>query len=179
MTIKIITTLLLTTLFSFGIVKEDNSLQWSAARRLSWEDFKSRPDHNSTNAALTSSAVSFSYSYDSEKGFSYTIACLFQKNSSWGKIKTEYILAHEQGHFDIAEIFARRLNKLMKAYSFNPATAQKEVPAIYQQVMTDLAAMQNQYDSETDFSRDKEQQAVWSLKIHSTLENLKAFAGYH
>ena len=45
--------------------------------------------------------------------------------------------------------------------------------------MNDLSAMQNQYDSDTDFSRDKEQQAAWTEKINRELYKLNEFAGYH
>jgi Bacterial protein of unknown function (DUF922) len=179
MMFKMVTALVFSILLFTGPHKEGNSIQWEASRRLAWDDFKSVPDNNSSNAALTSSTLSFKYNYDAEKGFSYSIACLFEKNSSWGKVKTDYILSHEQGHFDIAEICARKLNKTVSAYSFNPATARKEVPDMYQQIMKDLAAMQNQYDSETDFSRDKEEQAAWKIKIKNELEQLKAYANYH
>jgi hypothetical protein len=179
MLFKTITAVVFSVLFIAGGHKESNSIQWDTSRRLVWEDFKSSPDDNSSNAALTSSTISFKYNYNSDKGFSYTIGCLFEKNSSWGRVKTDYILSHEQGHFDIAEMYARKLNKTIKAYTFNPATAQKEVPAIYQKIMKDLAAMQQQYDNETDYSRDKEEQAAWKLKINNELEQLKAFANYH
>lgn len=176
---KLITAFLFSALLCTDGHRESNSLQWDAARKLAWNDFKSTPDNNSSNAALTSSTVSFKYNYDSEKGFGYTIACLFEKNSSWGRVKTDYILSHEQGHFDIAEIFARKLNKTAKAYSFNKATARQDVPAIYQQIMKDLAAMQQQYDDETNYSRDKEEQAAWKIKIKNELDQLKAYANYH
>ena len=176
---KLVTALLLFTLLPGAGNKDTSSLQWDEGRRLSWEDFKSSPDNNSSNAALTSSTINFKYNYDSEKGFGYTIACLFEKNSSWGRVKTAYILSHEQGHFDIAEICARKLYKTLKGYSFNPATAQKEVPAMYQKIMKDMAALQHQYDSETDCSRDKEEQAAWKIKIRNELEQLKAYADYH
>ena len=159
--------------------KDSPSIQWTAARRLAWDDFRSDPDDNSTNAALTASTIGFKYKYDTDNGFTYNITCLFEKNISWGRIKTDYILAHEQGHFDIAEIFARKLHKAIRAYNFNPATAQKDVPAIYQKIMKDLAAAQDQYDSETDFSRDKEAQAEWLEKIDAQLAGLKTFANYH
>ncbi|MFT3936340.1 MAG: DUF922 domain-containing protein [Chitinophagaceae bacterium] len=95
------------------------------------------------------------------------------------RIKTDYILSHEQGHFDIAEIFARKLNQLIKAYKFkSSATAQKEVPAMYQKIMNDLAAMQNLYDSETDYSRNKAQQAAWLERINKELNKLSEFADY-
>jgi len=179
MIFKSLATVLLVVFFSFGWQTDRNTIQWEAGHRLGWDDFKSIPDESATNAALTSSSINFKYNYSSDKGFSYTIACLFEKKSSWGRVKTDYILAHEQGHFDIAEIYARKLYKTIKAYNFNPATAQKEVPAMYRKIMKDLAAMQNQYDSETDYSREKEEQAEWFVKISQQLNSLKTFAAYH
>lgn len=178
MILKLLTGIACILLTGFSTGKDDNSLPWSASRKLTWDDFKSRPDANATNAALTSSKITFKYSYDSDKGFTYNIGCVFEKNSSWGKVKTDYILAHEQGHFDIAEIYARKLNKLIKSYRFNPSTAQKDVPALYQKIMDDLAAMQNQYDNETNYSRDKDGQAEWNERINRELLKLGEFAGY-
>ncbi|MEO5682933.1 MAG: DUF922 domain-containing protein [Chitinophagaceae bacterium] len=178
MVLKLIIAYLLSIPVLFTPGKDNNSIPWLAARKLTWDDFKSSPDDNSTNAALTSSKITFKYTYDSEKGFSYNIGCVFEKNSSWGRVKTDYILSHEQGHFDIAEIYARKLHKIVKSYSFDPSTAQKSVPAMYNKIMKELAEMQNQYDSETDFSRDKEEQEQWGEKVKKELDKLKEYAGY-
>ena len=176
---KLIATLLLIpAFFSIPSRNDSSDIPWNASRKLTWPDFKSRPDYNSTNAALTSSKIVFNYGYGSEKGFTFTISCLFDKNNSWGKVKTDYILSHEQGHFDIAEIYARKLHKALKGYSFNANTVAKEVPAMYQKLMREESELQNQYDSETNYSRDKEQQAAWLEKIQHELDKLKEFAGY-
>ena len=170
--------LLMPVIFSFSAQNRSSDIPWNASRRLTWSDFKSRPDNNSTNAALTSSKITFNYGYGSEKGFNYTISCVFDKNSSWGRVKTDYILSHEQGHFDIAEMYARKLHKALKAYSFNAGTVSKEVPALYQKTMKEESEAQNQYDHETNFSRDKEQQAFWLEKIQRGLDALKDYADY-
>jgi len=176
---KLVPILLLPVMLSFSTIKGDNDIQWTASRRLTWLDFKSQPDRNATNAALTSSKIVFNYSYGDEKGFTYHINCVFDKTSSWGKVKTDYILSHEQGHFDIAEIYARKLNKALRHYSFNVKSSPKEVPVLYQQIMKEEGALQNQYDSETDFSRDRPQQAIWLDKIQHDLDRLKEYASYH
>lgn len=165
--------------FFHGHPVKDNEIQWSASRKLNWQDFKSQPDRNASNAALTSSKIIFNYGYGSNKGFTFTINCVFDKNSSWGKIKTDYILSHEQGHFDIAEIYARKLNKALKAYSFDAKTVAKDIPSLYKNLMQEEADLQNQYDNETDYSRDKPQQAIWLTKIQHDLDKLKEYAGYH
>lgn len=158
--------------------KDDDTLPWSASRPLTWNDFRAKPDEYSGNAALTSSGIEFKYSYGSD-GMSYTIVCLFEKTKSWGKVKTPYILSHEQGHFDISELHARKLNKALKEYRYNETTAAKDIPAIYGKLMKEQTAMQNQYDSETNYSRDKEMQEVWLEMIGKQLEQYKDFSNYN
>ncbi len=159
-------------------LREDDTINWSAGRRLVWSDFKGRPDGAREDAALTSSGIEFGYHYNEREGFSWHIACLFDKTKSWVRVKDDYILAHEQGHFDITEIFARRLNKALKEYRFNENRMQKDVPAIYQSVMKEQAGMENQYDDETDNSRKKDKQAEWLKKIRNELGGLERFADY-
>ena len=62
-----------------------------------------------------------------EKGFAIRFNAGFQKQDHGDEHKTDYILRHEQGHFDIAEIFARKLNKKMSEYKFNKTTYQKDL----------------------------------------------------
>ena len=162
----------------FSSLANSNEIPWNASRKLTWSDFRSKPDQNATNAALTSSKIIFNYSYGSDNGFTFTINCVFDKNTSWGRVKTDYILSHEQGHFDIAEIYARRLYKALKNYSFDATRVSKEVPALYQKMMKEENDFQDQYDNETNYSRDKPQQAVWLEKIQHQLDELKDYAGY-
>ena len=171
----LILVLLITSLSGFR--KEDETLPWSSGRPLTWNDFKARPDEYSGNAALTSSGIEFKYSYGSD-GLSFSINCLFEKNKSWGKERTQYILSHEQGHFDISELHARKLNRAMKEYRYNEATASKDIPAIYNHLMKEQTAMQNQYDNETNFSRNKEMQEIWLEMIDRQLEQYQDFAHY-
>ncbi len=156
----------------------NDDLPWSGSRRLTWSDFKSRPDARSTHAALTSSKIIFNYGYGSDRGFNFTIQCVFDKSASWGRVKTPYILSHEQGHFDIAEIYARKLNKAMKDYHFNEKKVAKDVPELYQSIMKEEATCQAQYDNESDFSRNKEEQEFWLTKIQDQLRMLQAYAAY-
>ena len=158
--------------------KQSNLLEWSADRKLTWKDFKAPPDKNSTNAALTSSSINVEFGYNNS-GLKFNIKCRFDQNLSWGRIKNEYILAHEQGHFDIAEIHARKLNKLLKAYKFNNRTVGQDVNKIYDMVMKEHHAFQSQYDLETNYSRDPAQQNAWKDKIEKVLEDLEAYKDYH
>jgi hypothetical protein len=157
---------------------ENAFIDWEANRKLKWEDFKAAPDKNSPNAAETSSAIKFDYSYNGSE-LKYHISCQFDKNKSWGRVKTDYILSHEQGHFDITEIFARKLNKSLKEYKVGKLSdLTKDVNRMYENSMQQLHKMQTEYDSDTNNSINKTRQEEWINKIESELKVLETYAGY-
>ena len=159
------------------IQPNNNLIAWSTARKLTWSDFKGDPDPRSPNAALTSSNINIEFGFNNT-GFQYSIRCVFDKNRSWVRIANDYVLAHEQGHFDIAETYARRLNKALAAYRFNAASGNKDVNDIYGGSMKEHRQTQAQYDQETDYSRNRPKQAEWLKKIAADLKSLSAFANY-
>ena len=171
-----ITWLLITVLFFPGEV-QNNLINWEADRKLSWNDFKARPVAHSDNVALTSSNINFKFGYGSS-GFTYSITCQFDKTRSWVKIKNDHILAHEQGHFDIAEIHARKLKKALSEYVYRESTVSKDVSKLYEGLMKNHHEMQILYDLQTDHSRKNDQQAIWLKKIASELKELSAYANY-
>jgi hypothetical protein len=163
-------------LLSFSQDKEE-LIDWTVARQLTWSDYKGSPDAGTDAAASTTTYLGIEYKLD-EKGFGWKIQCCFSITKSWGRNKTPHVLEHEQGHFDIAEIFARKLNKKMKEYQFSQATYKTDLKTIYTSITTEKEALQDQYDRETDHSRKKEQQAEWEKKIEKMLTELKAYSGY-
>ena len=163
---------------SFGVkTNNDDVIQWKSSYRLNWNDFKAAPPPNAANAALTSSGILIKFTSNGES-LTYEISCNFVKTSSWGRVKNDHILSHEQGHFDIAEIYARKLNKELKEYCYNDRSVGKDVNTIYKTVMGELLDMQNLYDQQTDYSRNFGQQKEWLVKIDNYLDDLKAYAGY-
>ena len=152
-------------------------LDWSASRKLTWNDYKARPDPDSDAAASTTSYLAIEYNITSSS-FGYKIQSRFSKTRSWGLHKTAYILSHEQGHFDIAEIFARKLNKKMSEYRFNKKTYQKDLNRIYNDILDEKEKLQNDYDKESNHSINKKEQAEWLKKIEKMLEEYDEYADY-
>ncbi|HUR12586.1 MAG TPA: DUF922 domain-containing protein [Flavitalea sp.] len=152
-------------------------IDWNEERRLNWSDFKGEPDPGSTNAALTSSSITIEFGY-SNRSMSYRIKCRFNTSSSWGRIKNDLILSHEQGHFDLAELHARKLNKALKAYVFNSRTVSRDVNAIYDSIMREHHIIQQEYDEETDHSRRPVAQSKWEKKISEELTMLEKYRNY-
>ena len=157
--------------------RDDDYLKWQEDRKLTWDDFKAEPIKLGNTAAMTTTHLGFGYNI-SNGVITYKIDCRFEKKKSWGLVKNDWILKHEQGHFDIAEIFARKLYQATYEYSFNKNTFQKDLDAIYKKVVAEKEVFQQQYDDETDYSRHKSNQEQWLKKIAKELDESKDWAGY-
>lgn len=169
--------LLLTLQSSLGQNPNEEVIYWAETRKLTWTDYKGKPKSGSDAAASTATYLGFEFNVG-KNGFDYKITCSFSKTKSWGLHKNDYILSHEQGHFDIAEIFARKLHKKMSEYKFDKNSFKDDLRNIYQSLMKEKDEFQNRYDNETNHSINKEKQAEWLKKIEETLNELKDFANY-
>ncbi len=161
----------------FAQKDNEEMIKWDGNKRLNWSDYKGKPDRSSDAAASTSTYLVIDYNI-MQKTMNYKIQSLFSRTRSWGLYKTDYILGHEQGHFDIAEIFARKLHKKMSEYKFDKRTYQKSLGKIYDEIVEEKTEMQNDYDKETRHSINKEKQAQWLLKIEKLLEEYEDYADY-
>ncbi|HEY0680458.1 MAG TPA: DUF922 domain-containing protein [Chitinophagaceae bacterium] len=152
-------------------------VDWNPERRLTWEDFKGKPDPSTGNAALTSTSINIDYSYN-KRELKYSIRCQFDPTKSWGRVRNNHILGHEQAHFDIAEIHARLLYKMLRNYKFKASTVNEDISRIYETVMQKHHEMQSDYDGETDYSRRPPLQQEWQSRIADALNELEDYADY-
>src|SRR5690349_11405569 len=88
------------------------------AKSLDWDDFAGNPPEGGRAAAVTVSGFGYVANVNTRAGsgiIDIKVYCYFHKNKSWVKPgrNTDYILSHEQHHFDIsyiaANIFAEKL----------------------------------------------------------------------
>ena len=162
----------------FAFAQNANLIKWSADRKLSWHDYLAEPDNRSGAAASTSTQIGFEY-HVRDNNLTFNITCYFSKEKSWGRYKNDYILSHEQGHFDIAEIFTRKFYKTVKEYTFNDRSYKTDLRDIYTNAMKEKERFQQQYDNETDYSRNKPKQEEWLKKIQKMLEETEEFSNYN
>lgn len=155
----------------------DEYIPWVPDYRLNWDDFLCEPKRNTDAVASTSTALGIAYLIKDGK-LTYQVTCKFSKVKSWGLVRTPYILAHEQGHFDITEIFARKLHQSLQSYAVNRKTFQKDINAIYDAVVQAKEAFQMAYDGETDHSRNRNKQEEWLERIETLLQDTQPFANY-
>lgn len=108
---------LLTAGFALPVLSAE--LAWDAARPLRWADFRAQVPRNTdeVNVAATAASLGWTYAYEFERsadGCLYRITdvkatATFHPEDSWVKpgFDTADVLEHEQGHFNITEIYKR------------------------------------------------------------------------
>ncbi len=151
-----------------------DTINWRPGYKLQWSDFQGKPENIPGVKAMTVANLSGDLSYNKDS-FSVQVLVYFEKNKSWTLSTDQNLLSHEQGHFDIAELFARKFRKAFREYKFNPNTIEADYKRIYLKTKSDRASMNELYDRETNFSRDKAKQLYWSNKIKAELKKLEAF----
>jgi predicted secreted Zn-dependent protease len=156
---------------------ESNLIDWHADRKLTWADFQAAPVKDSPNAALTSTTITVELGYTRDT-LTYHIRCQFDKSKSWVSIKNDYILSHEQGHFDIAEIYARRFSRELRTQKIRSSNFKKDFDKMYAGIMRQQHARQLDYDAETNYSINKRKQEEWLKKIEEELKALEPYANY-
>jgi hypothetical protein len=161
----------------FAQEKDEELLKWSNTRKLTWADYKAAPDSANEFAASTTTYLIIDYTFMPDN-FRFNIQSFFSKTNSWGLNKTDYILRHEQGHFDIAEIFARKLYQKLKDYRYNNKTFKDDTQKIYDIIVNEKTKMQSDYDNATNHSINEIKQAEWLKKIAKMLEEYADYANY-
>jgi hypothetical protein len=162
---------------SSDALSQKDTLIWRVDYKLSWTDFEGRPQRNKSHGAIASTGIKAPCYISKENVMQIEVYSIFYKSTSWVKPneKTDEALSHEQGHFDIAEIAARRIRQQLVNQKFKKKTAMKKYKKIIYSVSSEMTKMQELYDRETDFHRNKEQQKNWDEKIKNELKELEDY----
>ncbi|HBF88716.1 MAG TPA: hypothetical protein DDX39_08755 [Bacteroidales bacterium] len=172
---KIITILFL--LLSISVLAQDkNEIAWTDSLKLTWNDFKGHSQKNNPSAAISHCSINFDISVQNDTAIIHVFNT-FNKQKSWVKKNSDndYILNHEQKHFDISEIFARMLRKQLLEEEFSYANIQKNLNKIVETNYHEAEKYQNKYDNETKHSLVVEKQEEWNLLIANQLKEFNNF----
>lgn len=148
------------------------NLEWSRQNRLSFDDFKGEIGI-STAAAVSSVSIKFKILSQSiwTGRIKVKIYADFDQLSSWVKpeYKTLQLLAHEQGHFDIAEIFAKKLQKKIDVEIKGSQDFIEKFQKTYDDMYKEHLEFQDKYEIDTDMGRDFKKQEEYSKLIKEML----------
>lgn len=164
---------------AFAQVTEERVV-WNEGRLLEWKDFKAAPNPQSPFYAETSSGISHSFSVkqsDIILDFEYEVNTYFRSHESWVKSgeRSPYLLGHEQLHFNITELHARKLRKALEAYEID-RNFKRDLRSIYDSILRESEKMQHQFDAETRHSLNRNAEMAWRNLVRRELEKLEDFA---
>ncbi len=168
------------------VIDNDKILSWDTERKLTWDDFKAStdPDTYGFNDAMTTYTLEIlpeTVQVDEQdriQGYQkMDIATYFFKKKSW-TVKTDNLslLAHEQLHFDIAELFARKMRKRFAELKKNKIDTFDAYQNTYTTLWKSCRMYQRQYDDETKHGKDIESNEKWIKKVHKELQELNDFS---
>jgi hypothetical protein len=151
----------------------ETQIEWSSDRKLTWSDFKGEPDLvNFPDAlALTNSGFGYESGINMFKEGKVFVQSVFNTQQSWflPEGKNDYVLRHEQIHFDITEIYSRKLRKELSDAKITSDNITRAKP-IFDRIFNELQKRQDQYDSETQRGNEKETQENWEAIVKIELE---------
>ncbi|MGN8225939.1 DUF922 domain-containing protein [Gracilimonas sp. BCB1] len=167
-------------LFSSGLIlgqhePEKDYIYWSEDYKLVWTDFEEIPKRYSEHAAFSVVGYESSFNMNGQE-YEAEIKTYFSKNESWSKSWIASLLLHEQGHFDLAEVNARRFRKRVKEAMKAGTISVSVFEEMSDEAMAQLEKVQSEYDEATNYSMDYRSQLQWSEQIKEQLKELEAFA---
>ena len=154
-----------------------DTIYYNPQQKLSWADFKGKPDAKSPAAAVTESGFGYRLTMNAINNkidVIVTVFCYFDKRKSWVKKEMDnaYALTHEQHHYDITYINACLCVNKLKQAQYNNKNFSKVVERIHDESFESLSKMQDAYDGETANGRIKNIQLQWNKKIDTQLTTL-------
>lgn len=153
------------------LIYHDNNVQ------LKWKDYQGTVEEDANITALTSIGFRMGYKGTARQdSLIVVVEAFFDKQNSWvKKDTTAYALKHEQLHFDITELYARKLKQSIQSASLTYKNYQSVLRDLERKAHNDMNTADSIYEVATDYSKNKVEQKKWNDNIAVDLSNLKAF----
>ncbi len=158
-------------------------IEWSAQKKLSWDNFKAAKNFRSGNdhsaAAYSYCGISYNVTKSSlpEGAATVTVKAIFLEDKSWKKSVNPgiYLLKHEQLHFDIAEVFARKIRKMVNEKIKTTSDFDRDFKREYNTIFKAYQIFQTAYDQDTKNSIIPEKQEAYNRMVAEMLHELSDY----
>ncbi|WP_434035765.1 DUF922 domain-containing protein [Formosa sp. 4Alg 33] len=155
----------------------DDAIIWTKDRRLKLTDFQAEVDTTTSKKALTGANIIIVPNSYKNGIYTYQVFAKFHKDLSWINTTSAYILNHEQLHFDIAELYARKMRRdIQKIKKTTGKVLQSDYRRIHKSLFRSYIYFQKQYDTQTQYSTDQEEQQRWNIIVADDLKKLENFS---
>ena len=168
---------------AFSQNEKSDLIQWNNKYNLSWSDFKgnSKDTIYAKNTHLQACAVScieLSYKYlVSGNKIDFIIINQFNKLKSFTcDTLSEELLQHEQCHFDLSEIYARKIRREVRDLQKKGINKIDNYINVFKVLKAELDSIDNQFDIDTFYGNVEDQQNLWQKKIKKELIELNTYS---
>lgn len=149
-------------------------LEWNEFFKLTWEDFQGEPDKKSNGDAATTVQIK-AVPYRVKDQIRYDVHAYFNRNKSWARDKSASLLKHEQVHFDIAELYARKIRKRILDLTAAGVNDIKVFNKVINELLEESNEVDRQYDLETLHGALSKKQEQWEYNVKLQLKGLKDY----
>lgn len=161
----------------FSILLQIQPFEWSN-KQLSWADYQGVVTNPSVSASTATGLIMQTFVSKEGKVF-YVVKAMFYPEKSFVSptcSMSPAVLEHEQMHFNITEVMARELRKLLKPLQGSILKEDVEKAGKLFQMIVDLSGkVQTQYDIDTDHSNNTIMQMSWNNRVYYKLTELKDY----
>ena len=158
-----------------GDMAGHRGLRWSAGRRLTWSDFQGAAPQGGEEAAKTAYGIYYGWRCNGRE-FEFLVIAAFHRDQSWVKAvvltdsaESRRVLAHEQTHFNIAELYARRMRQRFAGFSRPCRMSDDQLSAEARHILDEERVFQRRYDAETGHGLERREQAAWEANVRRQL----------
>jgi hypothetical protein len=160
-------------------VSQRDAILWSSTRRLAWSDYRARPAMARDQVAVSATSLLWGF-HCTDADLEVQVAAAFFPNQSWvnsGLLLStdQHILQHERTHFDLAEVFARRMRRFFRMLPNPCEHTDDDLKLLGESFVQEEDAAQARYDLETSHGEDETAQARWDLFVSQLLKSLAEF----
>lgn len=145
-------------------------IRWSEDRKLEVSDYQVGDYDLGDAVAITTSGIKISWSGSQKRYIAYAV---FNKSESYwidSEVTDEdYVLNHEQLHFDLSHYMASLLDKEFR----KKGITKDQANSLFRKYFDMLDTMQDSYDIETDHGSDRAKQSEWNVAVRNLLEDIK------
>lgn len=151
----------------------EKEISWHPDRQLTIRDFRASTENR---PATASSHCGFTIAYTNDRltgAVLLSVSTEFYPRDSYFKVTEDsvFVLAHEQLHFDIAEVYSRKFIKMAQEQVNTAGDWANEIHRLYQSVYSEMIVRQDAYDAE--IYTDRKEQAAWNEIIKQELQLLE------
>ena len=161
--------------YNIDIPEKGDTIFWSPTRKMTWADFSGTMPKASKYSAQIFNNFEYFAPLKLEDGvltISLQMKAYMLKSSSWTSSTSlsEYSIAHEQLHFDIAKLtverFKRKAKQILTIDNYD-----SELQLLFIEMYREMNRLQKEYDDESNHSINVGEQLKWQTKISEELRN--------